>query len=236
MNATKIEWCFGRNGEQGYTWNPITGCTLGCAYCYARAMARRFGGGDFKPTFHPERLHEPERRKKPARIFVCSMGDFFDPGVPDGWRYLVERACLRAPQHTYLFTTKRHEALKQWAWAPIPNLWIGATATDQRTTRSAISATWIVTAHRCVRWVNFEPVLGPITEINGCPHWAVVGLQTPRPAPRPLRMTDTWRHVYLRQEQWAADLVHLLRAQGVPTFVKDSLAAVRPDVAGRDMP
>jgi len=230
MNATKIEWC-------DLSFNPIVGCTLGCTYCYARAMARRFGGGDFRPTFHPERLHEPERRKKPARIFVCSMGDFFDPDVPDGWRRDVERACQRAPQHTYIFTTKRHEALAKWEWAYEDSFWIGATATDQATMHSALYAVRKTYSSGCgKRWLNFEPLLGPVDLPRLDIDWAVVGLQTPRPSPRPLRITDSVRHVYLRQEELAARLVKDLRAQGVPTFVKDSLAAVRPDVAGRDMP
>lgn len=37
MNKTKIEWC-------DSTWNPVTGCHHGCPYCYARGIARRFGG------------------------------------------------------------------------------------------------------------------------------------------------------------------------------------------------
>lgn len=37
MNRSKIEWC-------DHTWNPITGCRHGCAYCYARKMTARFAG------------------------------------------------------------------------------------------------------------------------------------------------------------------------------------------------
>lgn len=29
---TKIDWC-------DSTWNPVTGCLHGCAYCYARKIA-----------------------------------------------------------------------------------------------------------------------------------------------------------------------------------------------------
>lgn len=43
MNKTKIEWC-------DSTWNPVTGCYHGCAYCYARRIAKRFGGFDCGPT------------------------------------------------------------------------------------------------------------------------------------------------------------------------------------------
>lgn len=37
MNKTKIEWC-------DSTWNPVTGCLHNCQYCYARGIAKRFGG------------------------------------------------------------------------------------------------------------------------------------------------------------------------------------------------
>ena len=43
---TKIDWC-------DSTWNPVTGCLHGCAYCYARRIAERFGG---YPS--DEKLHE----------------------------------------------------------------------------------------------------------------------------------------------------------------------------------
>lgn len=36
-SKTKIDWC-------DSTWNPVTGCLHGCAYCYARKIAERFGG------------------------------------------------------------------------------------------------------------------------------------------------------------------------------------------------
>lgn len=37
MNKSKIDWC-------DFTWNPVTGCTRNCPYCYARKQARRFCG------------------------------------------------------------------------------------------------------------------------------------------------------------------------------------------------
>ena len=37
MNKTKIEWC-------DSTWNPVTGCKHECVCCYARGIAKRFGG------------------------------------------------------------------------------------------------------------------------------------------------------------------------------------------------
>lgn len=50
MNKTKIEWC-------SHTWNPVTGCFHGCPYCYARGIARRFGG-------HTDILHAAEHQEE----------------------------------------------------------------------------------------------------------------------------------------------------------------------------
>lgn len=49
MQKTKIEWC-------DATWNPVTGCQHGCEYCYARRIARRFGGAS--ETHNNETCHE----------------------------------------------------------------------------------------------------------------------------------------------------------------------------------
>lgn len=46
MKKTKIEWT-------DSTWNPVTGCYHGCSYCYARTLARRFGGCDSGSTYKP---------------------------------------------------------------------------------------------------------------------------------------------------------------------------------------
>lgn len=154
MNKTKIEWC-------DSTWNPVTGCMHGCEYCYARRIAERFGkkvpdysgypgshGGIhmvenkfdsnpypflFEPTFHANRLSEPQR-KKPQTIFVCSMADLFGEWVPDKWIEEVFAACERAPQHRYLFLTKNPERYAQLdRLAILPhrdNFWYGSTITD----------------------------------------------------------------------------------------------------------
>ena len=127
MNRTKIDWC-------DSTWNPLTGCNHGCEYCYARAIAHRFGKQIpdssgypemnygmhclenkiksnpypylFEPTYHPYRLDEPARKTAPQTIFVCSMADLFGDWVPTRIIEEVFDACRNTPQHRYLFLTK----------------------------------------------------------------------------------------------------------------------------------
>ena len=41
---TKIDWC-------DSTWNPVTGCLHGCAYCYARRIAERFRAKELRTSW-----------------------------------------------------------------------------------------------------------------------------------------------------------------------------------------
>lgn len=144
MNRTNIPWA-------DRTWNPMTGCTKGCDYCYAAKVADRFFNathkhatrqGDeawtacdgavfpagFQPTMYPHRLDEPLRLRKPARIFLGSMGDLFDPAFPDSFRDSVMQT-VRACQlialgdeprwrydagQTFLLLTKRPEEMRRY--------------------------------------------------------------------------------------------------------------------------
>src|SRR4030066_155265 len=98
--TTKIEWAKNEDGTQGESWNPIKArrkdngkvgwfCTKtspGCANCYAEAMNQRFGTGlpYDRESFEQIELcldysmkDKPLLWKKPRRVFVESMGDFF---------------------------------------------------------------------------------------------------------------------------------------------------------------
>ena len=86
------------------TWNPIAGCTIlspGCTNCYAQRLASRLqamGQPKYQGTtrksgrrhvwtgrvnIDQQALHSPLRWRKPLRIFVNSMSDLFQDGVPD---------------------------------------------------------------------------------------------------------------------------------------------------------
>src|ERR1700761_8240795 len=74
------------------TWNPVRGCTKvspGCKHCYAEVFAERFRGVKGHPyeqgfdlQLVPHKLGEPLRWHKPKMIFVNSMSDLFQDGVP----------------------------------------------------------------------------------------------------------------------------------------------------------
>ncbi|QIJ62591.1 phage Gp37/Gp68 family protein [Streptomyces sp. JB150] len=120
MTTTKIEWA-------DRVWNPVTGCTKvspGCDNCYAENIARRFAGSKafpdgFSVTLHEERLNQPFRWKKAARVFVNSMSDLFHDDVPDLFItqvFDVMEAGLNR-RHTFLILTKRHARMRSFMQA-----------------------------------------------------------------------------------------------------------------------
>jgi protein gp37 len=117
---TTIEWT-------DRTWNPVTGCTKvspGCDNCYAENIAHRFAGSKafpdgFTVTLHDERLNQPYRWKKPARVFVNSMSDLFHDDVPDLFItqvFDVMEAKLNQ-RHTFQILTKRHARMRSFMQA-----------------------------------------------------------------------------------------------------------------------
>lgn len=120
------------------TWNPVTGCdpiSEGCEHCYARAIALRFKGGDFKVRLHPERLEQPFSVRGPKRIFICSMCDLFHPDVPDSFIWDVFKTISIAERHIFIILTKRPIRMKDFiekAGNVRENLWLGVTAENQK--------------------------------------------------------------------------------------------------------
>lgn len=201
MNKTKIEWC-------DYTWNPVTGCLHGCPYCYARKISERFKwNGGFHPVFHPDRLNDPAKVKKPQTIFVSSMGDLFGDWVPDEWIYDVVKACNLAPWHTYIFLTKNPARYNRLPAAIfLGNKWFGTSVTKQEDYHRIMSIRslpdWIKT------FVSFEPLLEELDLDLYNVNQVIIGAQT--------NPTIEVTEAMVRPIGAAA-------GQSIPVFCKDSM-------------
>ncbi|MEM4958399.1 MAG: DUF5131 family protein [Nanopusillaceae archaeon] len=112
------------------TWNPVTGCTHNCVYCWARALATtklrnsiRYRNG-FLPRLN---LGEFERRFSGGFVFVSDMGDLFCGEVPDEWILKVLEHVGRFPNTYFLFLTKNPSRYLEFTRKFPPNAVLGAT-------------------------------------------------------------------------------------------------------------
>jgi protein gp37 len=203
---TSIEWA-------DKTWSPIIGCdrvSPGCDNCYAIGTARIREGNPHpqiaaafagtterteagidwsgKVNLLDDRLTQPLRWRKPARVFVNSMSDLFHADVPDEFIAHVFAVMALTPQHTYQVLTKRHARMRSllssrdflalvddqreqvqpgcgdFAW-PLPNVWLGVSVENQKWADIRIPA--LLETPAAVRFLSCEPLLGPVDLFAG---------------------------------------------------------------------
>lgn len=178
---SKIEWT-------DLTINPIVGCSKcspGCAHCYAEKMAYRLSlmpataskyagvvdkGGWTGKVSALDLTCFDRLPNKPCKVFVGSMTDVFlaHSHVLD----CIFSATLAYPQHTFLFLTKRPEAMKRYMEGcqrgandvggafPWKNVWLGVTVCNQQEADKKIPL--LLQTPAAKRFVSIEPMLGPV--------------------------------------------------------------------------
>lgn len=201
MNKTKIDWC-------DYSWNPITGCLRRCGYCYAHRIAKRFGRS-FEPQFHPDRLLEPERIRKPSVIFPVSMGDLFGEGVKEEWTRAVLGEIARCQQHRFVLVTKCWRNMSFFAGAIPTNAIAMATVTTDAEAISACSELGQGDFRQVKVGYNVEPIREAIGQEFCCSDWIIVGCQTGPGAPP-------------QNQRAVRTVVERCRRAGTPVFVKEN--------------
>lgn len=230
LNRTGIEWTHVFGEGSGYTWNPITGCTEGCPYCYARELAetrlkKQFPEGFAHIYYHEERLRDVTPRQKPRGIFVGSMGDMWDSAVPQEWRDAVWQAMANAPQHVYLTLTKQPQNLSlRDTYCDLKHLWQGVTVTseDDKNRLFRLLHGFGVERARPL-FVSMEPLLGPIEhftyhvmgEGRFVPDWIIIGADS---------NADADREVPKRE--WVERIVQQADRHDIPVFAKNNLRRV----------
>lgn len=197
--ASKIEWT-------EMTWNPVTGCvkvSQGCKHCYAERMAKRLHAmgaaryrDGFNVTLHEDLLELPRKWRQPRIIFVNSMSDLFQEGVPLAFIKRVFATMADCDQHTFQILTKRSERLLEVApHLPWPgNVWMGVSVENARTAGRIRDLARVPAA---VRFLSCEPLLGPLDDLPlGGIHWVIVGGES---GPRSRLMKPEWVDTILRQ-------------------------------------
>ena len=215
------------------TWNPVTGCTKvgpGCDNCYAERFAERWRGIEGHPygqgfdlKLWPARLEQPALWKKPRMIFVNSMSDLFHKDVDRSFIDRVFDAMEAHDWHVYQVLTKRSSLMrnyvgKRYPDRPVPrHIWLGVSVEDAAH-KNRIRHLLDINSE--ARFVSFEPLLGPIGDVDlkGIA-WAIVGGES-GPRARPMAPA------------WAVELRDKCQRNGAAFFFKQ-WGGARPKSGGR---
>jgi protein gp37 len=213
------------------TWNPLTGCTKvspGCKRCYAerlafrlKAMGQKNYRNGFRLTLHEQMLAVPLRWKSPQLVFVNSMSDLFQKGVPLEFILRVFDTMRSAHWHVFQVLTKRSDRLLELSprldWPS--NVWMGVSVENEKYT-FRIEHLRETTAK--TKFLSLEPLLGPLPRLNlNGIDWVIVGGES-GPGARPMKA------------EWVSDLRDQCMSANVPFFFKQ-WGGVNKKKAGREL-
>lgn len=226
---SKIEWT-------DATWNPVRGCTKvspGCTHCYAETFAERFRGipdhpyeQGFDLRLVPNKVEEPLKWRNSKMIFVNSMSDLFQDGVPDEFIVKVARVMEKANWHTFQVLTKRSKRLSRLLGtklgfaAKLKHIWWGVSVEDKKFGLPRVAD--LKAASAAVRFLSIEPLLedlGPFS-LKGI-SWVIVGGES-GPGARPM------------DKKWVLDIRDQCKKDDVPFFFKQ-WGGVRKSTTGRKL-
>jgi protein gp37 len=161
----------------------------------------------FKLTLHEQTMNLPLKWKKPQNVFVNSMSDLFHENVPPEFIYRIFNVMCRADWHKYQILTKRAERLlllnPKLSWRP--NIWVGVTVEEQL---QLSRIDYLRSTDAKIKFISFEPLIGPIHDIDlrGI-DWVIVGGES-GPNARPIK------------DAWVTDIRDHCEANSVPFFFK----------------
>jgi protein gp37 len=218
---TKIAWT-------DYTFNPWMGCTKvsdGCRNCYALELTKNrmgldvWGGAPRQVTKSPWKNAMAWNRDarvagQRRRVFCGSLCDVFEDDAtanatrPRVWQLIRECEAL-----DWQLLTKRPENIarmlpEDWGsgW---PHVWLGTSIEDMRV---ASRADHLRAVQAAVRFISYEPALGPLDALDLAGiHWVIYGGESgPRYRPE--------------DKAWARSMRDRCRRLGIAFFHKQSSA------------
>lgn len=212
------------------TWNPSTGCSKispGCKNCYAERLAHRLKmmgnpkyTKGFRFTLHEDALDIPLKWNRPRKIFVNSMSDLFHESMPEDFLEKCFEVMTKADWHVYQVLTKRPDRMLEFTkkYGKIPDhIWLG-TSVELDLYKYRIDILKNVPAK--IKFVSFEPLLGPLGELNLAGiSWAIVGGES----------GPGFRKI---ESEWIREIRKQCKKQNVAFFFKQ-WGGIRPKSGGR---
>src|SRR5262249_52369820 len=172
----------------------------------------------------PHKLSEPLKWTTPKAIFVNSMSDLFQEGIPAHFVEHVGRVMQMANWHTYQVLTKRADRMRDMLNGPLgfatglQHVWWGVSVEDRKYGVPRIDA--LRESPAAVRFLSVEPLLEDLGEIDLAGiHWVIVGGESGLGARQ-------------MKEAWVTRIREQCDAAGVPFFFKQ-WGGVRKSEAGR---
>jgi protein gp37 len=172
-----------------------------------RAMGQPNYMDGFRITTHEHALDLPLRWRKPQSIFVNSMSDIFHKAAPFDFIRRIFEVIEKASWHRFQALTKRSDRLVELAPSlPWPeNLWMGVTVENSD---FAYRIDHLGMVDAAVRFISFEPLLGPIPKMDlSRIDWVIVGGES-GPRARPM------------EPDWVRDVQRQCKRADVPFFFK----------------
>src|SRR5215813_10152040 len=214
---SKIEWTT-------HTFNPWWGCTKvsdGCRFCYAEALATRYGHhvwgeGQARRLMSDNHWQQPilwnteaQNKRIRYRVFCASMADVFEEQAPLGQVERLWRLIRQTPNLDWQILTKRPQRIirslpEDWA-SGYENVWLGTSVEDGRVVERIDH---LVQVPARIRFLSLEPLIGPLPNLAlENINWVIVGGESGRGA-RPI------------EQSWLLDIRRQCRAARVPFFFK----------------
>jgi protein gp37 len=174
----------------------------------------------------PDKLREPFTWMKPRMVFVNSMSDLFQDGVPIAYVDDVAKVMHEAHWHTFQVLTKRSEQMRDLLktrllpYASERHIWWGVSVENRRHGVPRIQH--LQDAPAAVRFLSIEPLLEDLgsLDLRGI-SWVIVGGESGAGA-RPMK------------HEWVASIRDQCEAAAIPFFFKQ-WGGVRKSENGRDL-
>jgi len=207
--GVECQWYTESDGKIHELEEPIYDMDRGCNAPYPF---------EFDSTFHKYRLTEPLKNKTPQNIFVCSMAELFGDWVPQSWQVEVFNACLKAPQHNYLFLTKNpymYYCLADNGLMP-RRFWYGLTVNKQEDNNKMLT---MIFGWGGNKFLSIEPLqeefsMSQLSNIKFF-NWVIIGAETGN---RKCKVTP--------KIEWIDKITTECIENNIPVFMKNSLVSI----------